>query len=553
MQFAQISVFIPTAVIIEPIGDVGGLLHLADETPRADGVHRTRRKEIRVPLPHGYPVQDLHERIVRDPAAQLLGRDVAVEPDVNTRALLRVQNIPHLALAVLPLHGERILVGGMHLYGEILLGVDELDHDGELFIPLRLPAEPLFSDDVNVFGKGHPRELPFGDRRFPVGMRGERPTLGDDLHVPDVFVENVADLRSAPKIIFKDGRKFDEQVDRLFALVRARPLTADGTQQFQRAFARIDDFILRRIGYKNALIDGIIDLGILAAEDRRTLQNEKVCRIPALALIGDLFALIDDDFADLDLIGRVQRLRRTPCGVTLGLYVEIAFLAVVIFLPDALRVRFARLIGNIDRVARVDDDDISETVRHDQLAFEHIDDFHALAVISDRVIVVFGDFIDVLVERGDIRDARPLERCRDEIALVGAQDLGEAHGRDGRVGDELSVFDAQLRAALHRSAREHGEQDPRLDRHDPAVPQAVFSAFGAARNHLPADVDKIIAFPRVRRFADDDRHSVPRGDLLDLRDARRIVAVHQTFGRDDEQLLVRIALLCIGDDGRRGL
>ena len=76
---------------------------------------------------------------------------------------------------------------------------------------------------------------------MPLRMLGELAGLGVDLHVPVVFLENVADLRSAPKIIFKDGRKFDEQVDRLFALVRARPLTADGTQQFQRAFARIDD------------------------------------------------------------------------------------------------------------------------------------------------------------------------------------------------------------------------------------------------------------------------------------------------------------------------
>ena len=68
---------------------------------------------------------------------------------------------------------------------------------------------------------------------------------------------------------------------------------------------------------------------------------------------------------------------------------------------------------------------------------------------------------------------------------------------------------------------------------------------------LSAQVDEVISFARVGRLADHDRHPVARGDLPYPCHALRIVAVYKTFGGDDEQLFIGIAVLCIGDHRRR--
>ena len=228
VQLPLVAVLVAAAVVVQPVGDVGGLLHFADKAPRADGVYRPCRQEVGIPLLDGYAVQNLHQRIVRDAPAELPRRDVAVEPDIDAGVLVCVEDVPHLALAVLPLHRERVLVGGVHLDGQILLGVDELDHDGELLVPLRLPAQLIFADGFDIFGEGHARELALGDRRFPVRMGGKLPALGDDIHIADVLVKDVADLRPAPEVVLEHGLEPNEEFGLFAALMRVRLLTADG-------------------------------------------------------------------------------------------------------------------------------------------------------------------------------------------------------------------------------------------------------------------------------------------------------------------------------------
>ena len=283
------------------------------------------------------------------------------------------------------------------------------------------------------------------------------------------------------------------------------------------------------------------------------LQHENVGDVSAFPLTRVLLRGVDDDFADLDLPGRIERLLRAPGKIPLGLDIELAFVGLVIFLRDRLGVRLPRFVRDIHGIPRVDHDDVFEAVRDDELLLEHIDDLDVLAVIGDGVLVVLCRLADVFIKRRDIDDARPFKGRRHEIAPVGVQDLGEAHGRNGLVRDELPAADIQLFAVLHDAVRENGQQHPRLDAHDAAVPKAVLAPFRTAGDRLPAHVDEVIALARIRRLAHDDRHAVCGADLLDLCHARRIIAVQKALRGDDEQLLVGIAVPRIGDDGRRRL
>ena len=198
VQLAKSPVLVAAAVIIQPVGDVGGLLHLADEASRADGVHRPRFQKIRIPFFDGNAVEHLRERIVRDAAAHFLFRHVPFKADIQAGVRRGVEHVPHLVLAVLPFHRQGILICGMHLDGEVFFGVDELDHEREALVSLRLPAEPLPADGVDVVGEGEPGVLAVRDRRFAVRMGGEFPAFADRPLASLVLFEDVAQSGAAP-------------------------------------------------------------------------------------------------------------------------------------------------------------------------------------------------------------------------------------------------------------------------------------------------------------------------------------------------------------------
>lgn len=264
---------------------------------------------------------------------------------------------------------------------------------------------------------------------------------------------------------------------------------------------------------------------------------------------GVFLRRIHHHFIHFDLRRRVKRLLRSPRQIALGRNIEIAFFGFIVLLRNALGIRLTRLVRNIHRIARIDHNDIFQSVRNDKFFADHVDDLNALAVIRNGIAVRFRRLADIFIKRGGIRDARPLERCRDQFALIGMQNLGETHRNNGRIGDKFPVHNAQFFAVLHRRTGQNRQKHPRLDSHDPAIPEAALAALGTAGDRLPAHVDEIIAVPRVRRFAGHDRHFILRGDLLDLRDTCGIVPLHQALGGDDEKLFVRIAVLGIRNDG----
>ena len=66
----------------------------------------------------------------------LLWCDALSQTGIDLRAHIALDDIPHLGLASTAVTLHRQLIVGMHLYGQVLTGVDELHKQGELITEL---------------------------------------------------------------------------------------------------------------------------------------------------------------------------------------------------------------------------------------------------------------------------------------------------------------------------------------------------------------------------------------------------------------------------------
>ena len=86
-------------------------------------------------------MQHIEQRAVRDAARELLLCDRLTETIEKGCARLRIDDVPHLRLAVLAFGTHGVGVVRMHLHGEIVPRVDELDEQREVGKTLRTAAK----------------------------------------------------------------------------------------------------------------------------------------------------------------------------------------------------------------------------------------------------------------------------------------------------------------------------------------------------------------------------------------------------------------------------
>ena len=208
MPLVIVAVLIHAVVIVETIGDIGGLLDLVEHDARADGVDGACGDEKHVPPLHGHAVEDVGEAALLDGGLVGLSGGILLEAVVESRALLAVQDVPHLGLAVLPLMGEGILVGGVYLHRQVSLGVDELDEEREVIILLAGRAQGFLAQSGDVVGEGQTRIVTRGDNALPVLVSGQLPALGQGGHV-GVLVEFGLESLPAPEVVLEGGGKLD--------------------------------------------------------------------------------------------------------------------------------------------------------------------------------------------------------------------------------------------------------------------------------------------------------------------------------------------------------
>ena len=102
-----------------------------------------------------------------------------------------------------------ILVAGVDLDGERVLGVDKFDEHGKLSESFTVFSQhcPPFPNGIQVFPQGHTVELTAGNRALSVWMGGKLPALRH-LVVITVLSVYVAQLCASPKIILEGRRQF---------------------------------------------------------------------------------------------------------------------------------------------------------------------------------------------------------------------------------------------------------------------------------------------------------------------------------------------------------
>ena len=202
-------------------------------------MHRPCGDEEGIALADGDLVEDLLDAVVADAAQHLAAGGIAVEPDVDERTLFGTHDIPHLVLAVVVLVTVRIPVGGMHLDGEVLAGVDKLDHAGKLPAPLPEVPRLVPADRVKVFAQRQAGILARRDDALPVRVRRELPALRNAVEGARVLVKDVSDLCSAPDVVLKDRREADHFVlyhilPQIYPSARVQPADVKSARKARR-------------------------------------------------------------------------------------------------------------------------------------------------------------------------------------------------------------------------------------------------------------------------------------------------------------------------------
>ena len=200
VQGPQLPVGAPALVVVDPEGGVGVLLDLGDEDAGADGVDGAWQDEERIALLHRHPVQHLADGAVLRPAAELLRRDLPGKAEVDGGALVAVHDVPHLGLPRLALLPQGRLIGGMHLDGQILPGVDELHQQRKVLHPraVRAPEGVLVQRRQLVGGLPRQRAaLHRGDALRPLG---QLPALRRDVRRVRLVIVS-AQAIPAPEIV----------------------------------------------------------------------------------------------------------------------------------------------------------------------------------------------------------------------------------------------------------------------------------------------------------------------------------------------------------------
>jgi hypothetical protein len=142
-------------------------------------------------------VEQLGEAIFSDGVLVFLSRDVLFEADVQSRALICLQYVPHLGFAEAVFLAERESIARMHLNGEICCGVNEFYEHGEAIERLHVGAELLGGD---CFGE----RSAVTESGQSVGMEGKLPGFGTGGKIGRLSIGR-GKLASAPKVVLECG------------------------------------------------------------------------------------------------------------------------------------------------------------------------------------------------------------------------------------------------------------------------------------------------------------------------------------------------------------
>ena len=177
MELAQVAVLVATVEVVDTVGAVGGLLNLHKHASGADAVDASAGQEEAVARLHVVVGDGIGDGVIGHHLLILLGGDLLFQSHTDHGIVFRRHEIPHLRLAAGKSLAVGYLVVGMHLNGEILLGVDKLDEQREAMAEALIvvtPHQPLLIA-VDEVGEQHAvlastfnrRHIALHGREFP--------------------------------------------------------------------------------------------------------------------------------------------------------------------------------------------------------------------------------------------------------------------------------------------------------------------------------------------------------------------------------------------------
>ena len=199
VKLTLVACSIRTIVVVDTVGDIGGLLDLSDEAACTDSVDTACGEEEDVTSIHFVFGQCLDDGTFFDTAHVVLGRRLYGEAAIELSPWSRIYDVPHLGLpeGIVTLQAEGII--GMHLDREVVAGIDELDEQGEATAKALEDAltDELFAVGMDQFVEVLPSEWASCDDGVIVVDVRDFPALTDLLIVGSKAFE-WADSTAAP-------------------------------------------------------------------------------------------------------------------------------------------------------------------------------------------------------------------------------------------------------------------------------------------------------------------------------------------------------------------
>ncbi len=132
VQFAWTAEVVVAVEVVDAIGDIAGLLDFCKEATGANGMDAACGQEEAVALVDGIAGNSIDDGFLADHPLVFVGGDVLFQSAKQRGLGLRGHEIPHLGFSALASLTMCYLVGGMHLNGQVVACIDELDEQREL-------------------------------------------------------------------------------------------------------------------------------------------------------------------------------------------------------------------------------------------------------------------------------------------------------------------------------------------------------------------------------------------------------------------------------------
>ena len=132
VELTRLAVHSWAIVVKDAIGDVTRLLHLGQEDAATDGMDASGRNIEDVSRMNLVLGESIGNGTILHLALVLLGGKLLLETGIEIGSRFGIDDVPHLGLPELIVFAKRHLVVRMHLNGEVFLGIDELDEQGQL-------------------------------------------------------------------------------------------------------------------------------------------------------------------------------------------------------------------------------------------------------------------------------------------------------------------------------------------------------------------------------------------------------------------------------------